>query len=96
MRHICLLLLILQPACLSATDVRNILLIVSDDLKASVLGCYGDKFCKTPNIAFRVRSLRETARKRFSTDANRFSAPWVAWQSPVARLDGWHGKEQIS
>lgn len=50
MRHICLLLLILQPACLSATDVRNILLIVSDDLKASVLGCYGDKFCKTPNI----------------------------------------------
>ena len=30
--------------------VRNILLIVSDDLKASVLGCYGDETCQTPNI----------------------------------------------
>ena len=29
---------------------RNVLLIVSDDLKASVLSCYGDKFCDTPNI----------------------------------------------
>ncbi|MEK6239593.1 MAG: sulfatase, partial [Planctomycetales bacterium] len=28
----------------------NVLFIVSDDLKASVLGCYGDKICKTPNI----------------------------------------------
>lgn len=30
--------------------VKNVLLIVSDDLKASVLGCYGDKVCRTPNI----------------------------------------------
>lgn len=30
--------------------VRNVLLIVSDDLKASVLGCYGHKLCQTPNI----------------------------------------------
>jgi iduronate 2-sulfatase len=30
--------------------IKNVLLIVSDDLKASVLGCYGDKLCKTPNI----------------------------------------------
>ena len=30
--------------------IRNVLFIVSDDLKASVLGCYGDKTCKTPNI----------------------------------------------
>ena len=26
------------------------LFIISDDLKASVLGCYGDPRCKTPNI----------------------------------------------
>lgn len=30
--------------------VKNVLLIVSDDLKASVLGCYGDEMCDTPNI----------------------------------------------
>ena len=32
------------------TKIKNVLFIVSDDLKADVLGCYGDKFCKTPNI----------------------------------------------
>jgi len=30
--------------------IKNVLLIISDDLKASVLGCYGDPFCRTPNI----------------------------------------------
>ena len=30
--------------------IKNVLFIISDDLKASVLGCYGDKICKTPNI----------------------------------------------
>ena len=30
--------------------IRNVLFIISDDLKASVLGCYGDEHCKTPNI----------------------------------------------
>lgn len=31
-------------------NVRNVLFIISDDLKASVLGCYGNRVCKTPNL----------------------------------------------
>lgn len=30
--------------------IKNVLFIVADDLKASVLGCYGDPLCKTPNL----------------------------------------------
>jgi iduronate 2-sulfatase len=30
--------------------IRNILFIISDDLKASVLPAYGDQVCKTPNL----------------------------------------------
>jgi len=37
-------------AALADAAIKNVLFIVSDDLKASVLGCYGDKVCKTPNI----------------------------------------------
>ena len=41
-------------ACLAistqAREIKNVVLIVSDDLKAHVLGCYGDTICKTPNI----------------------------------------------
>lgn len=33
-----------------ASKIKNVLLVVSDDLKASVLGCYGDRKCETPNI----------------------------------------------
>ncbi len=40
----------------SGTTVKNILFIVADDLKASVLGCYGDKICQTPNIDELARS----------------------------------------
>ncbi|MFK7769847.1 MAG: sulfatase [Mariniblastus sp.] len=32
------------------SKIKNVVFIVSDDLKASVLGCYGDRVCKTPNI----------------------------------------------
>lgn len=31
-------------------SIRNVLLLVSDDLKASVLGCYGDEICSTPHL----------------------------------------------
>lgn len=34
----------------AAAPIRNVLLIVSDDLRAGVLSCYGDPFCQTPNI----------------------------------------------
>lgn len=34
----------------NAAAIKNVLLIISDDLRASVLGCYGDKICATPNI----------------------------------------------
>ncbi len=33
-----------------APKIKNVLFIISDDLRANVLGCYGDRFCKTPNI----------------------------------------------
>lgn len=58
-RNLCLvaviqLLLVLSSAPTRAeqasSPIKNVLFIISDDLKASVLGCYGDRFCKTPNI----------------------------------------------
>ncbi len=52
---ITVVLIQLVPAIQSHADgtknaPKNILLIVSDDLKASALGCYGNTLCKTPNI----------------------------------------------
>ena len=38
------------PISFSATRVKNVLFIISDDLRANVLGCYGDSICHTPNI----------------------------------------------
>ncbi len=49
---IALAALALTPGRTTAAEpaVRNVLFLVSDDLKASVLGCYGNAVCETPNI----------------------------------------------
>lgn len=39
-----------QVARDSRPAIRNVLFIVSDDLRANVPGCYGDPICNTPNI----------------------------------------------
>ncbi|MDC0218494.1 sulfatase [Verrucomicrobia bacterium] len=44
------LLLLLFVYSLSARDKPNVLFIISDDLTATALGCYGNKLCQTPNI----------------------------------------------
>ena len=38
------------PSARAETPIKNVLLIVSDDLKASSLGCYGNTICKTQNL----------------------------------------------
>ena len=45
-----ILLLALTCGHAFAEPVKNVIFIVSDDLRASVLGCYGDKLCSTPNV----------------------------------------------
>lgn len=54
-KHLAFMLLVSIPLSPFATadrppSVKNVLFVVSDDLKASVLGCYGDRHCQTPNI----------------------------------------------
>ena len=44
------LLLTLLLAASAHAKIENVLFIISDDLKASVLGCYGNEVCATPNI----------------------------------------------
>lgn len=49
-----LLLLSVLASCFSpagsAAEIKHVLFVISDDLRANTLGCYGDQFCRTPNI----------------------------------------------
>ena len=40
----------MAPNFSAEASIKNVLFIISDDLKASVLGCYGDQVRMTPNI----------------------------------------------
>ena len=42
--------LIDNAKCAETSSIKNVLFIVSDDLRASALGCYGDPICQSPNI----------------------------------------------
>lgn len=50
-RHLTWLMLLMQvvPGALAAAK-PNVLFIISDDLTATALSCYGNTLCKTPNI----------------------------------------------
>ena len=45
-----LLLLFMLSAIADEKPIKNVLFIISDDLKASVISAYGNKVCKTPHI----------------------------------------------
>ena len=53
---LCLVLLVLISRATAQRKIDHVLFLISDDLKASVLGCYGDPFCQTPNIDRLARS----------------------------------------
>ena len=47
---LCVLLPVLHAGAKESSQVENVLFILSDDLKASLPGCYGNTVCKTPNL----------------------------------------------
>lgn len=49
-RIVTLVLLFTVLSSRAETGIRNVLFLVADDLKASVLGCYGDEICATPHL----------------------------------------------
>jgi iduronate 2-sulfatase len=51
MKYLCpILLVLLGGHAIAEPPVDNVLLIIADDLRASVLGCFGDRLCQTPNL----------------------------------------------
>jgi len=51
MKQTCRILALISLLATSvAGEIKNVLFLVSDDLRANALGCYGDKFCQTPHI----------------------------------------------
>ncbi len=46
----CLNFALLAAVAKAEPEIKNVLLLVSDDLKASVLGCYENRVCQTPNL----------------------------------------------
>ena len=53
-RHLALavtaLAFVVSSGTTAAAEIRNVLFLISDDLKASTLGCYGDPIAKSPNL----------------------------------------------
>ena len=50
-----------EPALRPVAKKYNVLFIISDDLTATALSCYGNTVCKTPNIdAIAVAGTRFT------------------------------------
>ena len=49
-RPLLVALLLAAPPTIGAAEIKNVLFLISDDLRANALGCYGDQFCQTPNI----------------------------------------------
>lgn len=46
----CLTILLAMPAAQAEAPRYNVLFIISDDLTATALSCYGNEVCETPNI----------------------------------------------
>lgn len=59
--YLVLSLMLISPNLSSAAERMNVLFIISDDLTATALSCYGNSICQTPNIdALAARGTRFT------------------------------------
>jgi len=52
-------LFVLIAAACSAAERPNVLFVISDDLGAQSLGCYGNEQCRTPHIDRMAREGRK-------------------------------------